>query len=81
MAKDFVEFGILIDIIPVIRNPTIKATNGGNMPFSSYLGKPTLRLDPFSKPASYNTYKGFNGVTSTLWVAPSKAFNKWLLDC
>ncbi len=32
--------------------------------FSSFLGKPTLRLDPFSKPASYNTRKGLDGVTS-----------------
>ncbi len=48
--------------------------------FSSYLGKPTLHLDPFSKPASYNTCKVLDGVTSTLWVVPSKSLSKWLLD-
>ncbi len=32
--------------------------------FFSYLGKPTSRLDPFSEPASYNTPKGLDGLTS-----------------
>ncbi len=34
--------------------------------FSSYLRKPTLRLDPFSEPASYNKHKGLDGLMSTL---------------
>ncbi len=41
--------------------------------FSSYLGKPTLYLDPFSEPTSYNLCKGLDGVMSTLWVVPSKS--------
>ncbi len=48
--------------------------------FSSYLGKPTLRLDPFSEPASYNICKGLDGETGTLWGVPSKSLSKWLLD-
>ncbi len=49
--------------------------------FSSYHGKPTSRLDPFSEPASYNTRKGLDKVTSTLWGVPSKSLSKWLRGC
>ncbi len=34
--------------------------NVDKFPFSSYLGKSTLRLDLFSEPASYNTCKGLD---------------------
>ncbi len=33
--------------------------------FSSFLRKPTLHLGPSSDPASYNTRKGLDGMTST----------------
>ncbi len=46
--------------------------------FSSYLGKPTSRLDPFSEPASYNTCKGLDEVMSTLWGVSSKLLSKQL---
>ncbi len=49
--------------------------------FSSFLRKPTSRLDPISEPASYNTCKGLNGVMSTLSGVPSKSFSKRLRGC
>ncbi len=57
------QLGITLTILLILISSNIFASLYS---FSSYLGKPTLRLDPLSKPTSYNLSKGLDGVTSTL---------------